>query len=402
MSRTGSVVHSPDIDVYGDVSYILGRQPCGDVGQLCSDTDGSGQDVNKINKKSLFKPIHTSFIGVLTQAQRKSLNYGYAIQSYLRPVAESNQGLIYAHLNNLSWAYVKPDGTDYTQCRITDFDGYDHDVNSLPFTLSYNDVPYVGNTSTKVEITFLDDFLGWGQWASYAPTYAGLYFGLLAWPKSNTNPLSCYFLPVTSSSQLSGMTILDIANNGSFTYPVTSTVFTVGTTYYLLPIITTYDAGNDVGQWRYIQQTTPSLSGYWYDVNTPLIEITPAAQPTPLDYVTFTADTESAVYSGDSPMTILSVPFYISNGNIDQLTNCSLYVYFIDYTYTLQGQTVELGHLNSFSINANTSDVLKTVTGNITITPLGEVAVGRATLAFTYNNQTYNKEIASFSLGDIH
>jgi hypothetical protein len=196
------------------------------------------------------------------------------------------------------------------------------------------------------------------------------------------------------------MTILDHAQNERFSYPVSSNVFTNGTQYVLRPVIMTYDAGDNYGTWIPVNAySTPTISGYLYDILCPEITVTPKNQVTPDQRVNIFADGDNAVYSGDFPMDISSVPFYISNGNGSALTGCSLYVYFKDYTYSAQGQDVELGHINSFTINANTSDVLKTVTGNISIMPATYRAQGRYEFTFTYNGSTYTKR-GTFYIGE--
>ena len=392
-SQTG-VIYKP-VDFQTDVAAVLGRNT-GDGGQLCGDVDENGVAQNTIKFWSLRKPIRYNKKEELTDAEWKAANYGYTINSYY-----GNSGvlsLIADHKAGASWLYLKPRGESYYEhFRITDFDGYEGNANESPFVLDINDQPEIGG-SARVDITFLEDFLNWGLFSAYAPTFANLYLGLLAWPASSANPQSCHLLPITSSR--SGMTILDHAQNERFSYPVSSNVFTNGTQYILRPVIMTYDAGDNYGTWIPVNAySTPTISGYLYDILCPEITVTPKNQVTPDQRVNIFADGDNAVYSGDFPMDISSVPFYISNGNGSALTGCSLYVYFKDYTYSAQGQDVELGHINSFTINANTSDVLKTVTGNISIMPATYRAQGRYEFTFTYNGSTYTKR-GTFYIGE--
>ena len=392
-STTG-VIYKP-IDVETDIAAVLGRNTT-DVGQLCGDVDENGVAQNVLKFWSLRHPIRYNKREELTDAEWKAANYGFTINSYY-----GNSGvlsLIADHKAGASWLYLKPRGEDYNEhFRQTDFDGYEGNANESPFVLDFNDQPEIGG-SARVDITFLEDFLNWGLFSAYAPTFANLYLGLLAWPASSANPQSCHLLPITSSR--SGMTILDHAQNERFSYPVSSNVFTNGTQYILRPVIMTYDAGDNYGTWIPVNAySTPTISGYLYDILCPEITVTPKNQVTPDQRVNIFADGDNAVYSGDFPMDISSVPFYISNGNGSALTGCSLYVYFKDYTYSAQGQDVELGHINSFTINANTSDVLKTVTGNISIMPATYRAQGRYEFTFTYNGSTYTKR-GTFYIGE--
>lgn len=394
MSHSSGVIYKP-IDVISDVATVLGRNT-GDIGRLCSDTDNNGVDQNIIKFWSLKRPIRHSFVGELTDAQWKAANYGYTIASYTKPVGEAQTGLIYGHINNQSWQYLKPRGASHNEWfRLLDFDGYNHAATN-PFEISYEATPVQGNNS-RIYLDFLDEFLTWGLFSSFAPTYTSLHLGLIAYSASVSNPQSCYLLPVTSSQ--SGQTLLDIAGQGFFNFPVSSNVFSVGSSYKLRPILMTYNAGSNYGSWMSVSAQSATNFGTMYDILCPEITIVPAQQVTPDQNVTINVDEEGAVYSGDSPMNITSVPFYISNSNGSAITSCTLYVYFKDYTYSSQGQTVELGHLSSFTINANASNVLKTVSGNINITPMTSRAQGSYELTFRYNNQTYTKT-GTFYIGE--
>lgn len=392
-SSTG-VIYKP-VDVETDIAAVLGRNTT-DVGQLCGDVDENGVPQNALKFWSLRHPIRYNKREELTDAEWKAANYGFTINGYY-----GNSGgisFIGDHKNGATWLYLKPRGEDYNEhFRTTDFDGYEGNANASPFDVDYNTEPEIGN-SARVDITFLEDFLNWGLFSNYAPTFANVYLGLIAWETNTANPQHFYLLPVTSSR--SGLTILDIAQNERFTYPVPSNIFSSGTSYTICPVVMTYDAGDSYGTWVYVTaNSSPSIQGYFYDILCPDIVITPKTQVTPDQRVNIYADGENAVYSGDFPMNISSVPLYISNGNGSALTGCSLYVYFKDYQYSAQGQDVELGHLNNFSINANASDVLKTVTGNITIMPATYRAQGRYEFTFTYNGTSYTKR-GTFYIGE--
>lgn len=388
MSHSNGIISKP-INVKSDVAYVL-FENSGDVGTLCKS--------NAIKFWSLRKPIRHAKTGELTDAEWLTANYGYTITGYSRIVGEGQQGLLYGHFNNESWLYLKPRGASYNEWfRVFDFNRYNHNAQN-PFDLSYNSEPEIGASATsRINMTYLYDFLRWGLFSGFAPTFANLYLGLLAWPVSSTTPSGCWFLPITSS--VSGLTIDDIAGNERFSYPVPPSVFSSGTTYILQPIIMTYDAGNNYGSWTWVSAQTSMVGTFW-DVLCPEIRITPKTQTTPDQLVDIYVDRDNASYVDNFPsMTIRSVPFYISNGNSQAMTNCSLYVYFKDYTYSSQGQDVELGHTSGFSIAANASDVLKTISGNITIQNITVMAQGRYELVFNIGNTQYTKT-GTFSIGE--
>lgn len=393
MSHNNNIINKP-INVRSDIAYVLGENT-GDVGTLCKS--------DAIKFWSLRKPIRNAKIGELTDAEWAAANYGYTITGYNQIVGEGQQGLLYGHLHNESWLYLKPRGYKYNGVivnewfRVLDFNGYNHNSQN-PFELDYNSTPEIGASSTsRINMTFLYEFLRWGLFSSFAPTFTSLYLGLLAWPASSTNPQGCYFLPITSS--LSGLTIDDIAGNERFSYPVPSSVFSSGTAYILQPIIMTYDAGANYGSWVYVNAQTV-MSGTFWDILCPEIRVTPQTQVTPDSRVDIYVDRESAQYTDNYPsMTINSVPFYISNGNGQALTDCSLYVYFKDYTYSSQGQDVELGHTSGFTVAASASDVLKTISGNITIQNLSVMAQGRYEFYLKIGTTQYSKT-GTFSIGE--
>lgn len=379
----------------GDIGSVLGRLT-GDVGLLCKDVNEGGTAVNAIKFWSLKKPIRHYKIGELTNAEFKEANYGYTINDYNRIVGEGQQGLLYAHINNEAWLYLKPRGIANNEpFRVLDFDGYNHSATN-PFVVSYSPTPTIDG-SARIVLEYLDQLLTWGRFSAFGPTYANLYLGLVAYPAGSSTPLSCYLLPVTSSR--SQHTILEIANDDKlFNYPVSSGFFSAGTSYKLRPIIMTYDAGDNWGNWMTVN-TQSLVTGSFYDIPCPEITITPSQQITPDQNVSISVDAESAVYSGEAPMTITSVPFYITNSNNAQITNCAIYVYFKDYQYSAQGQTRELGHTSSFVVNANASNVQKTVSGNLTIMPITYMAEGSYEFSFTIDGHTYTKS-GTFTIGE--
>lgn len=387
MSHTSVGVISKPVDNYGDIAAVLGRNT-GDEGQLCGDVDAQGVPQNKINFWSLHRPICLNRGDELTEADWKSANYGYTINNYNKPVGDAGTGLIYAHLHSETWLYLKPRGVAYGEpFRKLDFNGYNHSA-ANPFSVEYNSTPEI-NGSSRIDITFLDDFLEWGLFEGFAPRFENLHLGLLAWPASSANPQSCFLLPVTSGRS---RTILEVAGDERFTYTVPSNVFSSGTQYVLRPVIMTYDAGNNYGVWRTVSAQESSLGTFW-DVLCPEILVTPAsAPPSPSGEITVDGvdvDTDNAVFSGDDDViTIESVPITIHNTTPYQMTNCALYVYFKDYQQA--NPTIrELGHTSSFSISANSSST-KTVTGNLSIRTMASgIANGYWTFIYTTDGRTH-------------
>lgn len=124
MSNSNGRISGP-VSLHADVYPVLGVSKTGtyyDIGYINSNSHG------RTNKWSKHKPIRYAQQGTLTDAQFKG------------SFADNNQGIYYGlqvateagrlgQLHDALWNYLPPrPGTDW--CRLTDWDGYDH--NALP------------------------------------------------------------------------------------------------------------------------------------------------------------------------------------------------------------------------------------------------------------------------------
>ena len=121
-----------DIDVRGDVAYVLGRTTTGDVGQLCGDVDANGNVVGKINPWARYKPARGSSVGFINRTLNlDSLGLGGANNVAGPPYATTIQGFInlYADTEYLwgtekahGWRYLRPRGASQQEWyRLFDF-----------------------------------------------------------------------------------------------------------------------------------------------------------------------------------------------------------------------------------------------------------------------------------------
>lgn len=248
MAHNNGVISKP-INVVGDIAYVLGRDT-GNVGQLCGDVDGNGDDVGAIKKWSLKKPVRHTNPGELTVAQFEEANYGFACQKY------STVSDAYQHRAD-SWEYLKPRGAGRPfpeWYRVTDFDGYNHGATSSAnlFSLSGHEgaIIYTGE-NPRIDFTMPSDIDYWAFWSGISgQKYIGVYavFG-------NTK----YYYPLTYYG--SQTTIADLLTAGHFTIPLTSSVFSTRTgtwTFYLVM--------SDWGEYDSSDPWTPDydLDGTWW------------------------------------------------------------------------------------------------------------------------------------------
>lgn len=146
MGHTATTIFSPNIDVVGDVAYVLGRPGNGDVGQLCGDVDGSGVRQNKINKWALYKPIRHTKVGSLTRDEfvglASDVNQGiYFGLQLLSSGQVDEETTSWPLLHGSIWTYLPPRGVVSANTiewyRITDF----ADVETLGLGYNANAVP---------------------------------------------------------------------------------------------------------------------------------------------------------------------------------------------------------------------------------------------------------------------
>ena len=359
MGHTTSRCYLPSLDFKGDVAYVLGRTT-GDEGQLCGDVDGNGQDQNKIQKWSLYKPVRLNKLGILTEADFKSVNYGYEINSYqyLRTQGAS-QGAVDAWLAGTIWAYLKPRGkTTYNEWyRITDFDQYDSG-SLCPFQVTYNNEPTIGK-SAQYNCEFVANIVDWAAWSSFGPSYTTLYLVLVK--TGGTQGTQIY--PISSSQTNSFLDI--IAGSDKMNYQVSSSAFTAGTTYSIFPCLTTYNAGSNVNTWITLNESSGTL-GTWWPLPAPSSSVVPKSSATPSDLTNVTiVDFEFVSYDQvNNTSTIKDVQYYIKNNNTTALQTVTVQAFYeIGGTKTLIGSATSLGN-----IAANETKTGTLVTSNFTFT----------------------------------
>lgn len=138
-----------------EVYNVLGVTPTGmpDVGYICSNAHG------RINKWSKIKPIR--------YADRKD-----ALQEseFKGPWADNNQGIYYGleasteagrliQLHDATWNYLAPrPGEDW--CRLTDFDGYDHQAKATLNGRFWNTGPVNYNIERSLQAEIYYDYQG--------------------------------------------------------------------------------------------------------------------------------------------------------------------------------------------------------------------------------------------------
>ncbi len=325
MGHTATTIYAPNIDVVGDVAYVLGRQT-GDVGHLCGDTDVVVNGVvvdpgGKINKWSLYKPVRHPSVGILNETMRKSVNYGYAPNSY-----SLLSSAVTAWQNGTLWDYLKPRGLNgggtgnHEWYRVLDFDGYEANA-VCPFEVTYNNEPTIGS-SAQYNCSFVADIVDWEEWNSYGPSYTTLYLCLVK--TGGTQGTQIY--PISSSTTNSFIDI--IGGSDKMNYQVSPDAFTPGTTYTIFPCFTTYDAGSSVRTWMNLNESGGSLATWW-PLPAPSSSIVPKSSATPSDLTTTTLiDFDFVSYDQVyATSTVKDVQYYIGNGNTGSLTGVTVQAY---------------------------------------------------------------------------
>lgn len=227
---------NPDtgVSVY-DVQTVLGRGT-GDVGLLCSDQEwynNALRRVNKINKWAKYKPLRSSKLGTLTDAERVELNQGLTMTKYTNPA-----DLVSGYESD--YAYQPPRGkTTYNEWfRLLDFNGYNH----------YAEGPVSSFTCPSGEVTENQDLIV----RLYLSPSNQMPDGNLIWSDfdpEDDKPISEYYFGViirtgTSSTYrvLTMSTMVGIGNpiqELALTLP--ANLFTLGSSYTVYPILS-YDA----------------------------------------------------------------------------------------------------------------------------------------------------------------
>lgn len=225
-----------------------------------------------INKWSLYKPIDYDKSSGLTDADYFAADFGYTISSQNSYISLKN-----AISLNKGWDYNKPRGGKNSPYRLGDFRKYDHSAKEL-FTLTLNSSFQIGG---NLQIGLPTDIMwltNWGQWSSFQGT--------------NIQYLNCGFYvptvgyyPLTDTNQ--GLTIADL-DMDKLNVPISAGYFTVGKSYSVYLILTTWDGLNGPRQWYNPSDTETGT--WWYLPSSTPASFTVKALPTPFDFIHFIGD----------------------------------------------------------------------------------------------------------------
>lgn len=176
ITATGAI--RPD-NVY-DVLGVLPRTNGYDIGYICTNQHG------KTNKWAKYKPEAIGGPAPLTEAQRKSNNYGITPSIDTAFGGVSDNAANAKLLSEITYNYTPPSATHWH--RLTDWAGYEHLVTAPHGTPDDVNVPF-GATNVEILLPFqkimyqgglnLEDF----SWATYAD--APKYFTVIVFWESN-------------------------------------------------------------------------------------------------------------------------------------------------------------------------------------------------------------------------
>lgn len=230
-----------------------------------------------INKWSLRKPVRKNQVSEMSEDDFFSVNFGYTIPSY------SNYSSMKAGVAN-GWTYLKPQGLSYgSPFRALDFNGYDHN-STAPFALSltngnpnYKDVCRI---SVPTEISWLTNWEEWKEYQGTSIQYLNCGFYI---------PGVGYY-PLTDTNQGQSITDLDIEK---LNFEVTEGYFSVGSTYQVYLVLTTWDGNNGARQWY---NPADNEGGIWWVLATDKpLQFTVLKALTPFDSIVFTGSGTATV-----------------------------------------------------------------------------------------------------------
>lgn len=239
------------------------------VSQLCASPN--------INQWSLYKPISVNKHTGLTE------------QDYL----DNNFGFIIPHFNNFrdlrlsiddpsktDWRYDKPTGGSTSPFRLGDFRKYDHHATEL-FPLTMDGSAYLGDTLRISTITDLVWLTQWGEWSEFQGVQqqylnVGFYVPGIG------------FYTLTDTDQ--GQTIGDIDSDKLHIWLDASQGFTVGRTYNVYLVLTTWDGRNGQNKWYWPADSDGGT--WWYLPSSTPASFTVSEPPKPQDSITISLSGE--------------------------------------------------------------------------------------------------------------
>ena len=136
----------------GDVADALGESSLS-IGDLCSSS--------AINMWAKYKPVQYANWGILTEAERKSANFGIVVSGY-DPSASLDSNM--SKMHQVSFSYAKPYGGASSPYRLLDFDGYKHNAVPNPYAslggtdiiAFYNDSAFAEGGLTGLSVRYSD------------------------------------------------------------------------------------------------------------------------------------------------------------------------------------------------------------------------------------------------------
>ena len=239
MSNSSGII-TRSVRTREDVRRVLGATDT-TLSKLCTHQN--------INKWSLHKPVKHPSVSPLSEADRRSVNYGFAVTPYYSlNEAWTNRGK--------AWEYIRPDKV----CRIGDFDGYDHNVESLLPGVYLMSNSAMSGGSINLNIDGLLNILDWAVF-DYNKANPNLQLGLIT---SNG-----YYFPFSGSG---GQTIENLGDHPPF--PLPSSIFSTNVTYQCIPVLTTFNP--TAGQWT---TDNTQVRNTWYVLPVPVMEFRVTAIP---------------------------------------------------------------------------------------------------------------------------
>ena len=165
MANSNGIITAPVSFV--DVNHVLGTSHT-DLGALC-------KDVN-INKFARYKPIRSSVIGLLTEADRRAANHGIQVPD-TSISSQKNLTAIQDAAGN-DWEYVKPNGGSNSPYRLHDFGN----------TVSLTGEGYYHNAVPPIQVNYPRNGWTYTRGSGNSRTF-GIYIDLD--PDDSTRNLQC-------------------------------------------------------------------------------------------------------------------------------------------------------------------------------------------------------------------
>ena len=243
MANSNGIITAPVS--FADVNHVLGTGHT-DLGALC-------EDVN-INKFARYKPIRSSVIGLLTEANRRAANHGIEMPDVVTSSSLSLSAIQDAAAND--WGYLKPTGGSSSPYRLQDFgntvsltgEGYYHHAvppiqvnyprNGWTYTRGSNnsralsiyvDLDPDDSTINLQCVDFVNSSLNLNEW-TLAVGVDSPYFSTKVFTAS---------APILDTGEEGENTVVITipAGSGSYTADIYVCMYKiVGSTYYLLPL----------------------------------------------------------------------------------------------------------------------------------------------------------------------